>query len=413
MNDGRGRNGRRGTAAALLAGLLLLAGCAAPGGDDAPAGSVGRGVRATLDRRADAVLRHDPDAYLATTDPGATALRTAQRRELANLADVPLSAWEYRLLRVTGRNGGRATADVELRYRITGYDAAPVTADRVVELRWEGTDGRWYVTGDRPGADGGHQLWQQGAVRVARGGHTLVLGVGRSDRELRAIARTTDRAVPAVSDAWPGRWAGRVVVLVPRTTADLAALLGSTADYRGIAAVTTGRTGEPGRNPADRVIVNPEAYGTLDGFGQRVVLAHETTHVATRARTSAATPAWLSEGLADWAAYRAEDREPARNAPELAAAVRRGALPAALPTDADFGFAGDPVRLARAYEGGWTACQLIADHWGEPELRAFYRAVGAHPERDGAVGQALREVLGTTPAEFTALWRTWLRTHLA
>ncbi|MFB6815600.1 hypothetical protein ACFCV8_13770 [Streptomyces sp. NPDC056347] len=415
MNEGRGRRGRvrsgRRGAAALLAGLLLLVGCAAPG-DDAPARTVDRAVRATLDRRADAVLHHDPDAYLATTDPGATALRTAQRRELGNLADVPLSAWEYRLVRVTARDTDRARADVELRYRITGYDAAPVTADRVLELRRDRADGRWYVTGDRPGADGVQQLWQQGAVRVVRGTHSLVLGVGRTDRELRAIARTTDRAVPAVSGARPERWAGRVVVLVPRTPADLAALLGSSADYRGIAAVTTGRTGEPGRNPADRVIVNPEAYDTLGTFGQRIVLTHETTHVATRADTSAATPAWLSEGFADWAAYRGEGRAPDRIAPELAAAVRRGELPAALPTDADFGFAGDPERLARAYEGGWAACQLIADHWGEPELLALYRAVGARPERDGAVEQALGEVLGTTPARFTALWRTWLRTHL-
>ncbi|MGW1432110.1 hypothetical protein ACWD6K_26270 [Streptomyces sp. NPDC002431] len=414
MNDERGRGGRGrawGGVAVLLAGPLLLAGCSAPDGD-VPAKGADRAVRATLDRRAAAVLHHDPAAYLATIDPGAAGLRAAQRRELGNLADVPLSTWEYHLVRTTPRGADRVTADVELRYRITAYDPAPVTADRVVELRRDRADGRWYVTGDRPGADSVRQLWEQGAVRVVRGGHSLVLGVGRTGRELRAIARTTDRAVPAVSGAWPERWAGRVVVLVPRSTADLAALLGSSADYRGVAAVTSGRTGAPGTNPADRVIVNPQAYDTLDAFGQRVVLTHETTHVATRARTSAATPTWLSEGFADWAAYRAEDRAPDRIAPELAAAVRRGELPAALPADTDFGFTGDPERLARAYEGGWAACRMIADRWGEPELLALYRAVGAHRERDGAVEQALRDVLGTTPAEFTGLWHDWLRAHL-
>jgi hypothetical protein len=407
----RGRNDGRRAAGALLAGLLLVSGCAAPDDGTAPE-STTRAVRATLDRRAAAVLDHDTDAYLATTDPGATELRAAQRRELGNLADVPLGSWTYRLRGVTAEGTERATADVELRYRIKGYDAAPVAADRVLDLKRDRAADRWYVVGDRAAGDG-VQLWQQGDVRVVRGKHSLVLGVGRTDQELNRIARTADRAVPAVSGAWPERWAGRVVVLVPRTLRDMARLLGSTdTDYRGIAAVTTGQTGGTDRTPADRVIVNPQAYGTLGDFGQRIVLTHETTHVATRARTSAATPAWLSEGFADWAAYRAEDRAAARIAPELADAVARGELPAGLPTDEDFGFAGDPARLARAYEGSWAACELIADHWGERKLFAFYRAVGGHRGRDGAVEQAMHEVLGTTPEDFTALWRDHLRTTL-
>ncbi|MFF1643958.1 hypothetical protein [Streptomyces sp. NPDC058240] len=412
MSERRGRNGGRRAAGALLAGLLLASGCAAHDDGAAPDATV-RAVRATLDRRAAAVLDHDTDAYLATTDPEATGLRTAQRRELANLADIPLGSWTYRLRDVTARGADRATADVELRYRIKGYDAAPVAADRVFDLRRDRADGRWYVVGDRADGDGARQLWQQGDVRVVPGKHSLVLGVGRTEQELRAIARTADRAVPAVSDAWPERWAGRVVMLVPRTVEDMAGLLGSSAaDYRGIAAVTTGQTGGAGRTPADRVIVNPQAYGTLGTFGQRIVLTHETAHVATRTRTSAATPTWLSEGFADWAAYRSEDRTAAQIAPDLANAVRRGDPPAELPTDEDFGFAGDPARLARAYEGGWAACELIADHWGEKKLFAFYRAVGGHPGRDGAVEQAMHEVLDTTPQDFTALWREQLRSRL-
>ncbi|MFF2411135.1 hypothetical protein [Streptomyces sp. NPDC058092] len=408
----RGCDGGRRAAGALLAGLLLVSACAAPD-DDAVPDSTTRGVRATLDRRAAAVLEHDTDAYLAAIDPRATGLRTAQRRELDNLADVPLSSWTYRLTDVTGQGTDRATADIQLRYRIKGYDAAPVAADRVLDLRRDSADDRWYITGDRAGKDGGRQLWQQGDVQVVGGKHSLVLGVGRTEQELHRISQAADRAVPAVSDAWPERWAGRVLVLVPHTVEDMADLLGSpAANYRGIAAVTTGRTGGPDRAPADRVIVNPQAYGLLSTFGQRVVLTHEITHVATRAHTSAATPTWLSEGFADWAAYRAEDRTATRAAPELADAVARGELPAGLPTDEDFGFSGDSARLAKAYEGGWLACELIADHWGEKKLFAFYRAVGGHSGRDGAVEQAMQEVLATTPQEFTALWREYLRSRL-
>ncbi|WP_443080490.1 hypothetical protein [Streptomyces sp. PTD5-9] len=394
----------------MLAALLLASACAAP--DDPAPGSAARPVRALLERRAAAVRAHDPDAYLAAVDPRATGLRAAQRRELDDLADVPLASWTYQVTGLTEDGAGRAVADVRLNYRITGYDRAPATEDRVLDLRRDTTDGHWYITADRPDGNGG-PLWRQGRVRAVRGARSLVLGVGRAERELRAIAAAADRAVPAVSAAWPERWPGRVLVLVPRTADGVAGLLGGPAgDYRGLAAVTTALPGGPDRAPADRVIVNPEAYGTLDALGRRIVLTHEITHVATRARTTGATPSWLSEGFADWAAYRPEHRPAAEAAPELADAVRRGEMPAALPADEDFGFAGDAARLARAYEGARLACELIADRWGERRLSAFYRAVAEHRERDGAVAAALREVLDTTPAEFTARWRDHLRARL-
>ncbi|MFD4693463.1 hypothetical protein [Streptomyces sp. NPDC058463] len=413
----RTRNARRGctrtrsTAGAVLAGLLLAAACSAP--QDSAAGLTAQEIGTTLDRRAAAVMGHDTDAYLASLDPRATSFRAAQRTELENLADVPLESWAYKVKDVTGKGSGRVTADVELRYRFKGYDNAPMSSARTVELVRRGEDGPWYIAADRAGKDAPGLLWQQGDVQVVRGTHSLVLGVGRREGELRRIADTADRAVPAVSAIWPEPWAERVVVLVPDSVEDMAGLLGSpVASYRGIAAVTTGEVGGKGRAPADRVIVNPQAYGMLGEFGQRVVLTHETAHVATRAHTSAATPVWLSEGFADRAAYRQESRTAEEIAPELTGAVRRAELPARLPVDEDFGFGGDAATLAKAYEGGWLACELIAQDWGEEKLIAFYKAVGARSGRDGAVEQAMRTELGTTPEDFTARWREYLRERL-
>jgi hypothetical protein len=39
--------------------------------------------------------------------------------------------------------------------------------------------------------------------------------------------------------------------------------------------------------------------------------------------------------------------------------------------------------------------------------------VGGHPGRDGAVEKALRDVLDTTPEDFTAAWRAYLARRLA
>ncbi|MFJ2760145.1 hypothetical protein [Streptomyces prasinus] len=358
-------------------------------------------VQALLDRRADAVLGEDAAAYA----------RTGTRAGYDSLREVPLADWSYRVNAVH-RTGDTATVDADLGYRVEGYDRAPVTTARTLRLSRD-EDGRWTVVSDRPAGKSGRQLWDQGAVRAVHGERSLVLGVGQTDVKLRDYAALTDRAVPAVSDAWGPGWARRVVVLVPGSLEGMAGLLGSPASsYRGIAAVTTGETGAGPRAPADRVVVNPDAFGLLGGSGRQVVVTHETTHVATRAHTTAATPLWLSEGFADWVGYRGGGHVPAEAAPELARTVRHGEVPSGLPTDDDFGFTADADSLARAYESGWMACRLVAEQWGEERLGAFYRAVGAHGQRDGAVEDAMRRVLGTTPEDFTMRWQGYLREQL-
>ncbi|MFG2709524.1 hypothetical protein ACGFX2_03080 [Streptomyces goshikiensis] len=323
------------------------------------------------------------------------------------LAGIPLEDWAYEVTSVR-RDGARAFARAELRYRLAGYDTAPAGSAREVELVRDGA--AWRVTGDRPAPGALPQPWDQGPVAVARGARSLVLGAGRSERSeqtLSGIAAEADRAVAAVTAAWPQRWAGRVVVLVPGTLDAMAALLGRPAsDYRDLGAVTTGRVGA-GPAPADRVVVNPEGYAELSEEGRRIVLTHEATHVATRAATSERTPLWLSEGFADWAAYRGTGRTAAEAAPELARAVRRGALPGALPADEAFGFGGDPEALARAYGGAWLACRLIADRWGEAALVRLYGRAGREP-----LATALAGTLGTDPAGLTRAWQTYLREEL-
>ncbi|MFF3463171.1 hypothetical protein ACWCQN_10915 [Streptomyces sp. NPDC001984] len=393
---GRGRAWRSGVVALALL-LVSLTGCGGP-----PKADTARAeVQQVLDRRATALLHHDATAY------GESGTRTAYD----NLHEVPLASWSYRLTALH-RTGATATADAELSYRVRGYDKAPVTAARRLTLKLT-ADGRWYVDSDRPAKKAGEQLWDQGAVTAVAGEHSLVMGVGQSGGTLRTYARLADRAVPAVSRAWGTDWTRRVVVLVPGSLEQMAGLLGSPASsYRGIAAVTTGEAGGSGTAPADRVVVNPDAYALLGEVGKQLVLTHETTHVATRTHTNAATPLWLSEGYADWIGYLGTDRTPAQAAPELARAVRDGDVPDDLPADADFGFSGDAVRLARAYEGGWLACRMIADRWDEARLGEFYRAVGTHPKRAGAVEDALRKVLGTTQEAFTEQWRDYLRDQL-
>ncbi|EST34721.1 hypothetical protein N566_18205 [Streptomycetaceae bacterium MP113-05] len=396
--------------ACALAGALLLGACTGADGEDAPDDEAA--VQTLFDRQAAAVRDGDAPRYLATVDTRSRSYRARQRLVADNLARLPVADWTYDVRSVESR-GDRAAAVVALRYRLGDGNRPPVVAEEYYDLRRH--DGKWYIAGEDLG--GTRLLWEQGRLRVVRGAHSLVLGtVART--ELLRIAAQAERAVPSVSAAWPEPWHRRTVVLVPASVRDMAQLLhGEPGTYEGIAAVTTGPPeGEEGE--WEHIIVNRQAYALLSDRGRRVVLTHETAHVATAADTGDATPLWLSEGLADWFGYRGTGTDPVSAAPTLAESVHRGGLPHRLPPDSQFRFTGDPDALARAYEGGWLACRMIADRWGQDRLIAFYRAVGRAGGAAGgdgtteAVDRALRDVLATDRAAFTRMWRSSLRTQL-
>jgi hypothetical protein len=252
----------------VFALCLLLGSLVGCGGQ--PAGNSARAeVQSLLDRQSAAVLHHDGAAYA----------RTGARTAYENLSAVPFASWSYRLTALH-RTGATATADAELSYKVKGYDTSPVTVGRTLTLRLT-ADAQWYVASDKPAKKSGQQLWDQGRVSVVKGVHSLVMGVGQSVAGLRDYRTLADHAVPAVSAAWGTDWARHVVVLVPGSLDGMAGLLGSpAASYRGIAAVTTGEAGGSGNAPADRIIVNPDAYAMLGAVGKQVVLTHETTHAS-------------------------------------------------------------------------------------------------------------------------------------
>ncbi|WP_435133263.1 hypothetical protein [Actinacidiphila sp. bgisy144] len=410
----RGSRVVRGIAAGVC-GAVLVAGCTSGAAKPSAGESVAAAARMLLAQRSHAVVQRDRAEFLAGIDPKATRFRARQVKVFADLADVPLAAWSYEVVRTgafalppSADGSARTAVEVRLEYRLRGYDSRPVVSTAYLTVARRA--GHWYLAGDDDGAASGHrtavQIWDQGPVRVVRGAHSLVLGLG-DVRRLRGYAEDADQAVPEVRHAFGSGWPGNVVVEAPSTLDQMAALLSADpADYRDIAAVTTGEGGGNAAAPADRVVLNPAAFGELSAFGRQVVLTHETTHVATRLSTTASTPLWLSEGVADWVAYRDSGRTAREIAPELAADVGAGRTPAALPTAADF--RSDAKDLAQAYEGGWLACRLIADQWSPQTLTAFYRAVA----QGGTLDAHLRAALGIGSAQFTARWRSYVEQEL-
>ncbi|MBP0450222.1 hypothetical protein J5Y04_11745 [Kitasatospora sp. RG8] len=337
------------------------------------------------------------------------ALLAARARALAaGPPALPLAEAVYRNL-VLGPAGtpDRLTVTAELAVRVAGYDEYPVVHPRRLTLL-RAADG-WRVEREE-GAGGPPPLWDLGTVTAVRGERALVLGVAGGP-DPAGPAAVADRAVVAVAGLWGTGWANRLLLEVPATEAQFARLLeAEPAAWSAMAAVTTAAPGAPWHTPADRVVLNPQAYGGLSDFGRQVVITHEAVHVATRADTRAWTPLWLSEGVADWTGYRGSGRSPRQIAPELARDVSAGRLPSALPADQDFtaGAAG----IAQAYEQAWLACELIARRYGPERLAALYRAVGAAgrgADREQLLDRVFRAELGLGLAEFTGLWLAEVR----
>ena len=125
------------------------------------------------------------------------------------------------------------------------------------------------------------------------------------------------------------------------------------------------------------------------------------------------TPMWLIEGLADYVAYKNAGVATKAAGRELASLVGSGGMPATLPGRTEFESSGD--RLSAAYEEAWLACRLVAERYGEDTLVRLYRTAEAEPGEAGdprAEDRALRTVLRTGTARFTARWHAYLRREL-
>lgn len=294
---------------------------------------------------------------------------------------------------------GAFVAEVDLTWQLRGFDPVPASLEVPVVLRDDG-ERSWFVTARDQPADRA-PIWFNDRVTVERPSPRVLLV--QSDAARRTpLAPVVGSGVRTVRDALPG-WSGRVVVEVPGSPERFARATGlASSSARGIAAVTTSSAVADLAGGPERVVVNARVYAPLGGVGQRIVMAHELTHVAVGAASSA-MPLWLSEGYADYVALRGSDVSVRVLAAQIRSLVRREGAPRALPGPEEFD--GGNADVGAWYEASWLAARLVAATYGEDTLDDFYRRADA----DGGTDRAFRE-LGTTEREFTAAWRSELET---
>lgn len=412
--------------AALALGCAMLVACESSGSVQQPP-TTGQIERVLTDRSA-AVLQHSPERFLEGVDGdrSAGAFRAGQRTMIANLVRLPVRNWSYTVdAPVTDPAAVRAGAErygapativrVTLSYELDRVDPEPDRHDQW--LTFVRRDGRTLLAGDDDLAEAGGQSWRGpwdfGPLTYVRSTHALVLGPAGSDAQLRELAADVDAAVPVIDGVWGSRWHQQVAVLVPSSTAELHALTGSPTSGDEVAAIAIGSGSDPltGAVYGQRLVVRPDGLGGLSAVGRRIVVTHELTHLATAAQTSPSTPRWLVEGFAEYVANRGSGQSVRAAAAELRADIDRGEVPGRLPEDSDFAPAS--AHAAQAYQESWLACRLVAQRAGVGGLVRFYRLVATAALPPGqALDGALREVLHTSPATFTALWRAYVLEQL-
>jgi hypothetical protein len=398
--------------------LLVLAAC---GADQAPppspAPSVGSvpgrlpDIRRTLDRLARAAVADDQRAFAALTSDRDPAFTSRARLLYTNLSTLPLAELvltpepEERSLPPNRRDrlGGDAwVQSVLVSWRLT-VDDQPALHRVWLTFVPESGEPRLAGTFDGPAVVPPAQQpsWWLGPLTAAQqSGVTVLAGFGQpADRwvtVVRSAAAAVRRDLPAeVADA-----TDEVVVEVPATVADFAAVLGRPVDRSaGIAAVAH-QVGEGDRPPL-RVVVNPQSGPLVTANQLAEIMRHEIVHVATRSPESAA-PLWAVEGLAEWVALRGRPGGTSFGTTDLLAAVRRNGPPSSLPGDEAFAAEGND--LNRAYAEAWLACRYVAETYSVDGLGRLY----AELDRGRSLDEASRAALGADAAELTAGWQRFL-----
>ena len=372
--------------------------------------------QSVLQKMADAVLNESRGSFLSTVDPEAKAFDEQARTIYTNLGKLPLATFQLRYVsddtgalapdRLAELGGTESwLAQVEVSWQLTGYDTKP--ARETLPVTFVTRDGTTYAASfsERFVAGQRRPIWALGSIDVAEGDDSLVISLD-SQKDADDYAVVADRAVDSVSRVWGKNWKQKAVVYLPAKQSEMEYVLGAQPNtYTQIAAVTMAELDSPQAGAPVRIVANPKLFEELGKQGRRIVLTHETTHVASTA-TASPVPLWLAEGFADYVAFTAVSVQDESAAKELFKAVRAGKVPKTLPPPE--AFAASSADLPQAYESGWLACRLISEREGQSKLVKFYRAVHASKSPTG-LADAFRTVLGTTEAEFTADWQQYLK----
>lgn len=339
-------------------------------------------VNDLLADRVGAYTRGDAAAWMAGVAPS------------AGRADEAAAFSAMRGLGVTDLAYGAARVDrdayvADLSYRLSGHDAVASG----VPTRWVIHEGRLHRV-DMPVLP-----WEEPGVLAGVSGTAAVIGALDPAALRQTLATATD-AVADVARIWQAD-AVRPVVWLPADPALFRRWTNGRDESLAVSAVTVGPVRDGRAVGADRVVVNPRVWSNLVPEGRRVVLAHETTHLALRRDLDGERPIVLEEGFCDYVAYGRTTLVESAIAAPLVRRIREVGMPGRLPVAADFRGA----QRQAAYGAAWLVCRVVAERAGPAALVTFVRAARGRELDEGGVLAPLRATIGWDLAGLEAAWR--------
>ena len=406
-------------AAALLLAATILAPPRAAAQD--PLAEIG----ALLDRRAEAMVEGDLEAFLATAEPADPGFALRQRRLFEGFQRLGLASYELRLTEslwpelTTDREVARygpsvdpRILHVEERYRLEGYDREPALEDLFLTFIRRGQE--WLVTSDTDLDDvtlySGRKLWELGSIVTRESEHFLYVSQPDQADAAARILEASERALNRVGDRWPVPWPERVPILAPSTTEELGRMIQATFDLDVFVAFAA--SGVDRATDWDlvghRIMLNRSTFEGRSPSSNEEILTHELLHIATREDAGPMTSIFVEEGVAEWVTGGASTSL-------LASAVRSGDFDRRLPLDHEF-TAGSGTEIVTAYQESSTAITFAADAYGDRAISAFYRTLG-EPRRDAGTwryhtDRAMRQAFGVGYRRFEKAWAGWVEEEL-
>jgi hypothetical protein len=404
----------------LLTGLL--AALAAPVvARERPQAEPYAGIRTLLERRQEAMLEGEERAFMATVDRSNPRFVERQRLLFEGFQRIGLT--EYRV-ELTDRYWPELTTDLEVddygsaaqptvlhieeRYRLRGFDEQPTVEDLYLTFVRRG--GEWLVASDSDLADlmllTGRKLWEFGPIETQRSEHFLYVSHPDLSSAGQAILRSAEQALGRLNDAWPLPWSRRVVLFAPSTTGELRRVLQATFDLDVFVAFAYSSVDRERDYDlaGHRIIFNWENFSQHDESVQQTILVHELLHVATRELTGPMVPAFVEEGLAEWASEGGSTYQLNRR-------IANATFDRELPRDYQF-FAGPDEDILLSYEESYTAARYAVARYGTDAVTRMYRILGGVRLDPGTplyhVDQAMREAFGTSLETFEDRWATWV-----
>lgn len=384
---------------AALLSACLVAGCSSSTSITPPkptamnAAAQAQLAQDALDAFATALTNHDATGATAAER---TALSAGHRMGVRSVSFQYIDSIAMTATDIVHFGSSAWAAEVSASYRLP-FDPGPT--EMTIAMVFSAARGRATIV-----SVGGHgdrsALWLDSPTSIAIKPRLVVIDTGPSS--VGYYVGLGEFALRAVAKVLPG-WRGALVIEVPQSQAQLDDVLQTPAQQLAdIAAITTTADGTLTDGSPIHVFANPAVFDTMTELGARVVMSHESTHVATGGPLTT-MPTWMLEGFADFVALDHAGIPVQTAAHQIIARMSRQGIPTHLPTSEDL--APTAGGLGATYEEAWLAWRYLGLTYGESKAVAFYDAV----KSGSNVAKAFANVLGTTEGAFVRGWRANLR----